>query len=309
MRQFAPPKLIKRARRLYEKINFRLGRVVSRRRLSCHLTQRLGGYRAGGPSLPCIDTGRISLFFHDTGVGGVPVLLVHELGGSSESWRGVISLLATDRRVIALDIRGAGRSEKPPGAFSLADVADDLQAMLPALELSGPVDVVGAALGALVGALLAIRYPARVRRLMMCAVASDMAGPTRAYLAERAEKVRVAGMRGVAEASLANSFPDSHPAERAAYRGIYLGNDPTAYAELSLALARLELTASDWGAICAPVLVASGAHDFLWPPEIGRQVAALIPGARFEMMEDAGHFPHLQAPATVARLARGFLGE
>jgi len=138
-------------------------------------------------------------------------------------------------------------------------------------------------------------------------VAPDMAGPTRAYLAERAEKVRVVGMRGVAEASLANSFPASHPAQRAAYRGIYLGNDPAAYAELSLALGRLEMAASDWGAIRAPVLVASGAHDFLWPPAIGRQVAALIPGARFELMKHAGHFPHLQAPETLVRLARSFL--
>jgi 3-oxoadipate enol-lactonase len=169
------------------------------------------------------------------------------------------------------------------------------------------VDVVGAALGSLAGALLAIRHPARVRRLMMCAVAPDMAGPTRTYLAERADKVRAVGMRGVAEASLANSFPASHPEERAAYRGIYLGNDPAAYAELSLALGRLEMAAADWGAIRVPVLVASGAHDFLWPPEIGREVAALIPNARFEVMKEAGHFPHVQAPETLARLARSFL--
>jgi 3-oxoadipate enol-lactonase len=88
-----------------------------------------------------------------------------------------------------------------------------------------------------------------------------------------------------------------------------VGYDPAAHAELSLVLGRLEMTAADWEAIQAPALVASGAHDFLWPPAIGRQVAALIPGARFEVMEDAGHFPHLQAPATVARLAGGFLGE
>ena len=203
-------------------------------------------------------------------------------------------------------MRCAGRSEKPPGAFTLADVADDLDGLLQALNLGGPVDVIGAALGSLVGALLAIRHPAQVRRLAMCAVAPDMAGPTRHYLAERAEKVRAMGMRGVAEASLANSFPASHPAERAAYRGIYLGNDPADYAELSLALGRLEMTAADWREIQAPVLVASGAHDFLWPPPIGRQVAALMPEARFEVMEDAGHFPHLQAPATLVGLARSF---
>jgi len=235
--------------------------------------------------MPCIDTGRISLFVEDAAItakagGGAPVLLLHELGGSSESWRAVIPLLAADRRVIAVDARCAGRSEKPPGPFALADVADDLDALLQALNITQPVDLIGAALGSLVGALLAIRHPMRVRRLMMCAVAPDMAGPTRAYVAERAEKVRGVGMRGVAEASLANSFPESRAAERAAYRGIYLGNDPAAYAELSLALGRLEMTPSDWGAIRAPTLVVSGAHDFLWPPEIGRQVAALVPSPR-----------------------------
>ena len=169
--------------------------------------------------MPYIDTGRVSLFFEDAGRSGVPVLLLHELGGSSESWRETIRLLAPDRRVIAVDMRCAGRSEKPVGLFNLADVADDLGALLQVLGIQKPVDVIGAALGSLAGALLAIRHQALVRRLMMCAVAPEMAGPTRAYVAERAEKVRTVGMRGVAEASLANSFPASHPVERAAIAG------------------------------------------------------------------------------------------
>lgn len=257
--------------------------------------------------MPCIDTGRVSLFYEDAGSGGVPALLLHELGGSSESWRAVVPLLAANRRVLAVDLRCAGRSEKPPGPFSLADVADEVAALLDRLAPGEPADLIGAALGSLVGALLAIRHPAKIRRLMMAAVAPDMAGSTRAYLAERAEKVRAVGMRGVAEASLANSFPASRAAERTAYRGIYLGNDPAAYAELSLALGRLEMTEADWGAIRAPTLVVSGAHDFLWPPPIGREVTALVPGARFAVLDDAGHFPHLQVPASVARLAKEFL--
>jgi hypothetical protein len=54
-----------------------------------------------------------------------------DLGGSSESWGEAVPRLAADRHVIAVDMRGAGRSEKPPGAFALADVADDLNAFLP----------------------------------------------------------------------------------------------------------------------------------------------------------------------------------
>ncbi len=97
--------------------------------------------------MPYVDTGRISLFFEDAGSGGIPVMLLHELGGSSESWRAVTPLLAADRRVIAVDLRCAGRSEKPPGPFALADVADELDGLLHELDLEVRVDVIGAALG------------------------------------------------------------------------------------------------------------------------------------------------------------------
>lgn len=252
--------------------------------------------------MPTIDTGRIALHYEDAGHGGTPILLLHELGGSSESWVRVFSLLAPHRRTIAVDLRCAGRSEKPPGPFAMADLADDLA---DAFDIPA-FDVIGAALGSLAGALLAIQHPARVRRLMMCAVAPDMAGPTRSYLEERAARVRRVGMRGVADASLANSFPESHVVARTAYRGIYLANDPNAYAELSLALARLDMGPTDWGRIAAPALVAPGAHDFLWGPPIGRQVADLIPGADYQVLTEAGHFPHLQAPNDLARMAMRF---
>ncbi len=256
--------------------------------------------------MPYVDTGHLSIYYEDCGAGGPPILLLHELGGSSESWSRVIPLLAARRRVIAVDMRCAGRTEKPAGAFTMAEVAVDLAAFLRTLALP-PVDVIGAALGSLAGALLAIHHPGCVRRLMMCAVAPDMAGPTRQYLSERAGVVRTAGMRAVVESSLANSFPASHAAARASYRAIYLANDPVGYAELSLALARLVLSAADWGRIAVPSLVTSGAHDFLWPPPVGRQVTDLISGAGFEILTDAGHFPHLQAPEALARLALGFV--
>src|SRR5437762_5339853 len=96
--------------------------------------------------MPYVDTGRVSLFFEEAGSAGIPVLLLHELGGSSESWREVVPLSAPDRRVIAVDFRCAGRSEKPIGSFELSDIADDLDAFLAVLGVTEPVDVIGAAL-------------------------------------------------------------------------------------------------------------------------------------------------------------------
>lgn len=253
--------------------------------------------------MPYAEAGGISLHYQEAGQGGVPALLLHELGGSSESWNAALPLIGASRRAIAVDLRCSGQSEKPPGAFSIDDCASDLDRFLHTLGVA-QVDIIGSALGSLVGAVLAINHPARVRRLMMCAVSDDLGGVTADYLTARSARVRVEGMRAVVDSSLKNAFPDAFAAERAAYRPIYLANQPDAYAELSLALTRLRV---EWGRVAAPALVAPGAHDFIWPPDHGRAVAAMIPGARFSVLTDAGHFPHLQTPAALAALAADFL--
>jgi 3-oxoadipate enol-lactonase len=71
--------------------------------------------------MPYAEAGGISLHYREAGAGGVPVLLLHELGGSGESWAAALPMFARTRRALAVDLRSAGRSEKPPGAFSIAD--------------------------------------------------------------------------------------------------------------------------------------------------------------------------------------------
>ena len=72
--------------------------------------------------MPYVDTGRVSLFFKEAGSSGIPVLLLHELGGSSESWREVIPRLASDRRVVAEEVvgapAGAAQRLRDPGIVS-----------------------------------------------------------------------------------------------------------------------------------------------------------------------------------------------
>jgi 3-oxoadipate enol-lactonase len=258
--------------------------------------------------MPAIDFGPISLFYEDiSGTGEKPLLLIHELGGSSASWHATIPHFAPNRRLIIPDLRGAGRSEKPPIPFDLSSVTDDLAALLAALRVQA-CDVLGAALGAFVGASLALRHPTLVRRLILCAVAESVSPDVDEYLTRRAARIRTQGMRVAADESLKNAFPDPHGEVRAAYRPLWLANDPAAYAELSLALARLRMTPADWQRITHPTLVLSGAQDFVWPPDIGQAVAALIPNAIFATLPQAGHFPHLQSPAELAARAREFLG-
>lgn len=256
--------------------------------------------------MPFVDTGKISLFYQEQGSGHPPVLLIHELGGSGSSWSGVLPRLAGARRSIAPDLRNAGNSEKPPGPVELEELADDLADLLDALRLE-TVDVVGAALGSIVALVLTLRHPARVRKLMLCACAPGITETAREYLFQRAVRVRQRGMRAVTDESLHNAFPDVHEAARRAYRPSYLANDPAGYAELSLSLTRMRVTPGQLAQIAAPTLVVQGARDFIWPPETGQRVTSLIPGARFHVLADGAHFPHLQVPEAVSRLALDFL--
>ena len=115
-------------------------------------------------------------------------------------------------------------------------------------------------------------------------------------------------MRAVAEATLGNSFPKGFENLRDPYLPFFLSNDPCAYAQTSLALTRFNVGAQAFAKITCPTLVMSGAHDFIWPPEVGRRLASLIPGAAYQTLSDGAHLPHLQCPGEFVDNIEIFMG-
>jgi len=105
-------------------------------------------YRSGGPA------------------DGAAVILLHGMAGRSDSWDEVAgALISAGRRVIALDLRGHGRSERAP-SYALGDFSADVIALLDQLKLS-QVDLVGHSLGGFVALSVAIQQPQRIRRLLL----------------------------------------------------------------------------------------------------------------------------------------------
>ncbi|RYC30276.1 alpha/beta fold hydrolase [Lichenibacterium minor] len=246
------------------------------------------------------DCDGVSLRFAREGLGDVTAVLLHELGGALDSFDAVAPILAvTGLAVLRYDARGAGLSEKPRRPFSLDDEADDLAALLDTLAIAAPVHLVGVAAGAAVAALFALRRPARVATLALCAPALSVPPDRRAYLVERSERAVRDGMRSIAEATLARSFPEHLRAETfSPYRARFLANDPVTYAHANLALAGSRVV-ERLGAIAHPCLVLAGRHDLLRPPSEVETVADRIPGARFAVL-DSGHIMPVQAPDAMA---------
>lgn len=237
------------------------------------------------------------------------VVLVHELGGTLQSVADLGRALATRRRVVAFDQRGAGLSEKPPAPWTLVDLADDIDGLLSALDLHGPVHLVGTAMGAVTALHFAMRHGRSLASLVLIDGTSEITASARDYIRARAERVRREGMRPVLDQSFANAFRGiPAAAERWAwYRERFVTHAPESYANHSEALAAMTLGKGDLDAVSCQTLVLTGEHDFIWPPSTGRALASMLPRATFAVIEGAAHFPAIQDVAGTAEVVGAFL--
>ncbi len=254
-----------------------------------------------------LDVNGLSLRTELEGSGPRLLVLIHELGGSLESFDGLTPWLS-GCRTLRYDQRGAGSSEKPRRSFTMDDHASDLDSLLDALRLDGPVHLAGVAAGAAIAVAFSRSRPDRVASLSLCAPALTVPPERRAYLRERSDAAARDGMRAIVEPSLARSYPDHLRGARdlfEAYRARFLANDPVAYGLANAALSDARLD----DALCrisVPCQVLAGRHDRLRPPTEARLVADRITGATFHVVE-SGHIMPVQAPREMAELLAAFI--
>jgi 3-oxoadipate enol-lactonase len=243
---------------------------------------------------------------------GSPVVLVHGLGGTgADIWKRQIADLAAEFRVIAYDLRGSGQSEIAPGPYTIDLLADDLRALVDALEL-GRVALVAHSMGGSIALAYAARYPADVRSLVGVGAPVGFPDQARAGLAARAETVEAEGMIAVAETVATNgvspTFREQKPEQFQELIAMLAANDPEGYAAQCRALVGLDL-AGRMGEIAAPVLLISGDRDGVSPPAVTEANAALVPDGRSALVEDCGHILTWEKPGALAGRAWPFLRE
>jgi 3-oxoadipate enol-lactonase len=249
----------------------------------------------------------VALRYELSGWGPRSLVLIHELGGSLESFDVSVLLLERDFRILRFDQRGAGLSEKPRRAFTLEDQVDDLARLLAVSGLEPPYHIAGIAAGAAIAAAFALERPDLVAALALCAPALTVAPERRRYLSDRSEKAAREGMRAVVDQSLDRSYPahlrgDGRIYE--AYRARFLGNDPVAYGHANMALVRARLDTL-LTRLKPPCLVLAGRYDLVRPPEQVRALVEHLPAARFATVE-SGHLMSVQAPDEFATRLRDF---
>ncbi|RKK05237.1 alpha/beta fold hydrolase [Pseudoroseomonas wenyumeiae] len=255
-----------------------------------------------------IEANGAGLRYALSGKGRQTLVLVHEMGGTLESWDMLVPQLDPRFRVLRYDTRGAGISTKARSPLSIDTMAQDLESLLDALGVDGPVLLAGCAVGGAIALHFAATRPSRVLGLIAMGPATGIPEERRQAILDYADTVQRDGMAAVAETELARSYPEilrSDAARFRSFRARWLANDPDSYAAIYRMLAGLEMQAGIASIRC-PALFMAGQHDPLRPPAMIEPLSRLVPGASFQAVE-SGHFMAVQTPEIVAEAFNLFL--
>lgn len=245
---------------------------------------------------------------------GPAVVLIHGFPLDRGMWEAQTAEVGSIYRIIAPDLRGAGASAVPDGVYTVDLLADDVIETLDALELDDPVVIGGLSMGGYVALSIAVRYPGRVRGLMLMNTRASADPPATAQVRE--DLARQLEATGKPDAVVDSMFPKlfapatyaGHPDLIGRMKERALRSNPQGLANTLRGLAvRPDRTAS-LGRIAAPTLVLAGSADQLIPAADSQTLADGIPGARLVTIPDAGHLAPLENKAAANAAILDFLG-
>lgn len=248
------------------------------------------------------------LYYTDRGTGE-PLLLIHGLGSSSRDWAAQADHFADHYRVLRVDLRGHGHSERGDGPYSIAQFARDV-AVFVRKQDAVPAHVVGLSMGGMVAFELAAGAPQMLRNLVVVNSVADMRLHTWRdvwFYASRRAAVQLLGMRRVGHLLASQLFvkPGQEDLRKKLVRR-WARNDKQAYLWSVDAIMRWSV-ADRLQDIDVPTLLVSSDEDYT-PVGAKKRIAAQLPDAELAVVEDARHALPVEKPAVFNELVGEFLG-
>jgi pimeloyl-ACP methyl ester carboxylesterase len=253
-----------------------------------------------------IEVNGMALQLELRGAGSPALVFLHYWGGSSRTWQHVIDALAPEFRTVAIDQRGWGESEAPAEGYALADMADDAQAVIATLDLERYI-LVGHSMGGKVSQLIASRHPRGLMGLVLVApappspmqlpldVRQQMVGAYASRVSIIATVEQVLAPNGLKPEDLETVIADSLAGALAAKEAWPLR---TSQEDISTDVAEIDV----------PVVVISGEHDRVDPPDVlRRELLSRMPHAQLFVLPKVGHLLPLEAPDEIVDLIRPFV--
>lgn len=249
----------------------------------------------------------IELAYRDEG-SGEALLLVHAFPLSGAMWERQIEGLASQRRVIAPDLRGFGASRMGAGSASMDQYADDLARLLDQLEIEQTA-LGGCSMGGYVAFAFLRRHRERVRALILADTRAQAdAEEGRQGREKNARLAEEQGSGAIADQMLPKLLSGGAPkALQMEVRRLIEANDRAGIAAALRAMAARPDSTPMLAGIAAPTLVIVGSEDTLTPPSDSQAMHQAIPNSQLVELANAGHLANLEAPEAFNNAVELFL--
>lgn len=252
-----------------------------------------------------LDLGHLRLHVADEGPRDAPaVIFANSLGTDLRLWDAVLPHLPQGLRIIRVDKRGHGLSPCT-GAVSIDDLADDVVAIMDALQVRNPV-FVGLSIGGLIGQSLAVRHGHRLAGLVLSNTAARIGDA--ALWGDRIATIQAGGIASIGEATMERWFSPGFRATPActAWRLMMERQDPAGYIACCQAIAEADFR-DRLAAVDLPVLCIAGSLDGSTPPDTVQDLAGRLKNGWLKVIDGVGHIPCVEAPRDYAALLTGYL--
>lgn len=253
-----------------------------------------------------LDLGDIHLHWREDGdPHGAPVVFANSLGTDLRMWDRLIPHLPRGLRLIRYDKRGHGLSACPPAPYSMGALVRDAERLLDALEIRDCV-FVGLSVGGLIAQGLAVKRLDQVRAMVLSNTAAKIG--TAQMWADRIAAIRAGGLEAIADATMERWFSRRfrETPDVKLYRAMLTRQPAEGYCGVCAAIAGTDFLTPTSG-LTLPTLAIAGGDDGATPPDMVRETAELIRGARFHLVRGAGHLPCVEKPQEYAAVLTDFL--
>ena len=261
--------------------------------------------------MPTLLANRITQYYESSGdLNGptTPILLIHGLGSSSRDWEYQWSVLGKDHPLIAPDLRGHGKTDKPDMPYSVPMFANDIASILKSL-MQQPVHVVGLSLGGMIALQLTLDHPELVKSMTVINSGPAITFPSvKMWFAFHSRKwsVKWFGMKMLSEHIALAQFPKpSQAALRATFIQRWNENDPKAY-QNALAAFHLWDVTSRLKEIQCPTLIVCSDNDYT-PIAIKAEYLKYIPHGKLVIIHDSRHLSPVDQPEQCNAVLQEFL--
>ena len=224
------------------------------------------------------------------------VMLSHSLGSSLLMWNPQRKALESHFQVLRYDIRGHGKSEAPPGAYTLELLGEDAVALLDILEIE-KVHWVGLSMGGMIGQSVALNYPKRLRSLTLCDTGAAIAPEAQPIWQERIDAVREKGVASQLELTMERwftpSFLNLNPSMLGVIRKEFLATPAQGYLGCIYAIRKLNYL-DRLSAINTPTLIMVGEEDPGTPVSASEAMHQRIPNSKLVILKSARHLSNVE---------------